>query len=129
MMLTREASARTDAMARILSISYDDVLLRTRALLLESRGYEVTTAEGFAEALEHCRSNDDLVIICHSIPRADKRLLIAELRKRGCVAPVLSILRNVVTPIPEADFAVDADPEHVLDTIRRILAPSQNKRS
>ncbi|HLJ78747.1 MAG TPA: hypothetical protein VKT75_15105 [Acidobacteriaceae bacterium] len=37
-------------MARILSISYDPVLLRTRELLLQQMGHDVTSAEGFAEA-------------------------------------------------------------------------------
>ena len=114
-------------MARILSISYDTVLLQTRALLLESRGHRVTAAEGYASALEQCRTDDDLIILCHSIPPSDKRALITELRKRGCTAPVLSILIAHVRPIPEADFAVDSDPEHVLASIERILGSRDRK--
>ena len=37
-------------MARILSVSYDEELLYTRRLLLESRGYCVTSALGWRKA-------------------------------------------------------------------------------
>jgi DNA-binding response OmpR family regulator len=46
---------------RILSISYDLPLLRTRQLMLTQEGYDVVSAEGFAEALEHCSEKFDLV--------------------------------------------------------------------
>ncbi len=108
-------------MAWILSISYDANLLASRAMLLRSRGYEVVTAETAAEAVELCRPDFDLITLCHSIPEPDKRALVADLRNRGCAAPILSILPSMQRPIPEADFAVDPEPSHVLDTVARIL--------
>jgi YesN/AraC family two-component response regulator len=36
--------------ARILSVSYDQPLMRTRQMLLETKGYEVVSAIGFANA-------------------------------------------------------------------------------
>jgi hypothetical protein len=42
------------AKKRILSISYDQALLVTRQLILEQQGYEVSSAFGFAEAMEIC---------------------------------------------------------------------------
>ena len=49
---------------RILSISYDGPLLVTRQMLLQAYGYDVASAEGFAEALEIAESdpNSDLAI-------------------------------------------------------------------
>lgn len=41
--------------ARILSVSYDEVLLATRHLLLEHEGYQVISAMGLAAALEKCK--------------------------------------------------------------------------
>lgn len=53
---------------RILSVSYDASLLATRRMLLEQKGYEVTSALGFSEAIECCkRSGFDLFILGHSI--------------------------------------------------------------
>jgi CheY-like chemotaxis protein len=79
---------------RILSISYDGPLLVTRQMLLQAYGYDVTSAEGFAEALEHCEGEPvfDLVVIGHSIPFKDKRRIISEIRK-GRPIPVLALLR------------------------------------
>jgi hypothetical protein len=49
-------------MARILSVAYDEPLLRTRHLLLEREGYEVVSSLGFADSLEQCkRDNFDLL--------------------------------------------------------------------
>ncbi len=108
---------------RILSISYDQALLATRRLLLETAGYEVTWAVGFAEALELCDSHFDLIIMGHSIPQKDKRAIISELRKHGCVSPVLSLLRFGEQPIPEAADGIDPyDPESMLEKVNWILA-------
>lgn len=60
-------------MPRILSVSYDAMLLSTRQMMLESHGYTVTSAEGFVDAIRMCRGgNYDLLIIGHSIPHTDK---------------------------------------------------------
>lgn len=66
---------------RILSVSYDCALLAARKMLLEQRGYGVTSALGFSEAVEH-RQNDafDLFILGHSIAYKDKLPLIEAFR-------------------------------------------------
>ena len=113
-------------MARILSVSYDPTLLRTREMLLQSRGYEVVSAEGFAEAVESCEGEFDLIVIGHSIPHKDKRAIVAELRRHGCVAPIVSLLRFGEQPIPEATHGVDpSNPREMLDTIEDMLSKRQ----
>ena len=108
---------------RILSISYDPALLDTRRMLLEAAGYEVTSAIGFAEALEVCDEDFDLVIMGHSIPSKDKRAIVKELRGHGCLAPVVSLLRMGERSIPEASHTADpGDPQGMLETIRQILS-------
>jgi CheY-like chemotaxis protein len=84
---------------RILSISYDKALLLTRQLLLTELGYEVVSAEGFAEAWEKCEDLEpfDLVIIGHSIPPKDKERIIEHLKKH-CDSPVLALLRPYEAP-------------------------------
>lgn len=109
-------------MARILSISYDDDLLVTRHLLLERQGHSVISAMGFAEAIEKAGPDYDVIIIGHSMPQKDKRAVIAELRDRGCTAPVLGLLRANEPAIPEVTAAVLPDPQQVLDAVNLLAS-------
>jgi CheY-like chemotaxis protein len=108
---------------RILSISYDGPLLVTRQMLLQAYGYDVTSAEGFAEALEHCEGEPvfDLVVIGHSIPFKDKRRIISEIRK-GRPIPVLALLRPGERPLDEANESVEPnDPRLLVDAVQRLI--------
>ena len=110
-------------MPRILSVSYDAVLLATRQLMLEAKGYEVTSAEGYVDAKRKCRGEEyDLLIIGHSIPHADKSEIIAEMRQY-CDAPVLALLRPNEPSLQNATESVDASrPDLLLAAVKR-LAP------
>ncbi len=96
-------------MKRILSISYNEPLLQTRELLLKKAGYDVTSALGFAEALEICTAHQDfdLVLMGHSMPQKDKTALLHALRPK-CTAPLLSIRRHGDDPLPGAEYSVDS---------------------
>jgi CheY-like chemotaxis protein len=111
-------------MKHILSISYDEPLLVTRELMLKQTGYDVSSAFGFAEALEICsnRHDFDLVLMGHSMPQKDKAALLATLRTK-CSAPLLSIRRHDENPLPDADYSVDAldGPEALLHAIKSAL--------
>jgi CheY-like chemotaxis protein len=109
---------------RILSVSYDQPLLVTRQMILEQAGFDVSSAFGFAEALEVCqtRHDFDLILMGHSMPQKDKMALIAALRPK-CSAPLLSILRHGDSPIPQADYSVDSadGPAVLLDAVKAAL--------
>ena len=63
-------------MIRILSISYDETLLRTRQMLLRHVGYQVTSVFGYSAAIrESAEGKFDLVIMGHSIPHEDKETI------------------------------------------------------
>jgi CheY-like chemotaxis protein len=113
---------------RILSISYDKVLLLTRHALLEREGFEVLSAHGFAEAMEACRGHHDfdVVIMGHSIPEKDKTALVGVLRTK-CAAPLVSLFKPGDPAMPEADYSVDAHkgPKALLEAARKA---SQTKR-
>ena len=109
------------AKKRILSISYDDALLKTRAMMLQSAGLDVTSAYGFTEALAFCGKQYDLIIICHSIPRGDKASLGESIRKGKC-GQILSLRRPGALPMEQAEWSVDASkPEAMLSAVRDIL--------
>ena len=112
---------------RILSVSYDVSLLATRRMLLEQRGYEVTSALGFTKAMEHCQqSHFDLFILGHSIPGADKLSLVKTFRE-NCSAPVLSLERHG-DDFVESDFhASPDDPERFIEVVDDILAGREQR--
>ncbi|HET9838987.1 MAG TPA: hypothetical protein VFR84_12185 [Candidatus Angelobacter sp.] len=110
---------------QILSVSYDASLLATRRMLLEQRGFQVTSALGFTQASAHCNTPDfDLFILGHSIPVTDKQELIKTFR-RHCPAPILSLERPGEEKVP-CDFHASPDqPEDFLATVERIVTGSR----
>ena len=106
---------------RILSVSYDETLLRTRESLLESQGYSVRSAEGFTDALKYCNAGDyDLVVMGHSIPHRDKQALFDAIR-RSCDAPVLALLRVNEPSLPGAAASIDPmEIKTFLETVRTL---------
>jgi len=109
---------------RILSISYDRALLWTRQLLLEQLGYEVVSAEGFAQAwdiAEERENHFDLIILGHSIPPKDKAAIVRHMHD-SCNCPILALLRPYETPVAEAARSIDAgDPGAFLSAVRSML--------
>jgi DNA-binding NtrC family response regulator len=107
---------------RILSVSYDDILLLTRQMLLEKSGYKVTSALGFTKAVEHCQhSGFDLFILGHSIPEDDKLHLIKTFQE-NCPAPILSLERPGEKRIPCDFHASPDDPQKFLKVVDEILS-------
>jgi DNA-binding response OmpR family regulator len=109
--------------SQILSVSYDQLLLKTRHLLLESRGYDVISAEGLEEAIAKCRSASyDLLIIGHSVPATDKQALMEE-SKRHCKSPILALLRPGEREIKGASRSLDATyhPDSLLLMVEDLL--------
>jgi DNA-binding response OmpR family regulator len=113
---------------RILSISYDPVLLHTRQQILEQHGYSVFSAEGFSAALETCRDKDfDVVVMGHSIPHDDKQMLLEEVHKK-CNAPVVALLRNSEPPLDGAAESIDPlSPANLLNAVGRVLNRKPNQ--
>jgi DNA-binding response OmpR family regulator len=107
---------------RILSVSYDEVLLATRQMLLEQRGYNVESALGFTEAIEHCGNDGfDLFILGHSIPDKDKIHLMQTFR-HNCSAPILSLERHGEERVPSDFHASPDDPGKFLKVVDDIFA-------
>jgi DNA-binding NtrC family response regulator len=108
--------------AKIMSVSYDESLLRTRQILLQKEGYEVTSAQGFTDGLALCKNGGyDLFILGHSIPVSDKTQLIKAFRK-GCDAPIITLRRSIGEKKPDgADYDIDPDPEALLKLTAQIV--------
>jgi CheY-like chemotaxis protein len=113
------------AKKKILCISYDESLLRTRQMLLERARFAVTPVIGFTEAIERCKAEKkfDLVLMGHSMPQTDKAALIAIIKKH-CPAPLMSIRKHGEQPLPEAEFSLDsqADPAVFIEEVKAALS-------
>jgi len=108
--------------ARILSVSYDEVLLRTRQMLLEREGYQVVSSYGFTSSLRHCKDGSfSLFILGHSIPQADKQELVRTFREYSD-GPVISLLRTGEQLLDQADYHIQPDPEPLLKLVGEVLA-------
>lgn len=108
----------------ILSLSYDRMLLMSRQSVLESRGYRVTSAEGFEQGLAACRNADyDLLLIGHSVPPADKQAII-EASKQHSQSPILALLRPGESEVSGASKSIDASylPDALLLVVDELLA-------
>ena len=109
---------------QILTISYDENLLKTRELLLKGEGFTVKSALGFTEALRACQNaaEFDLVILGHTIPHSDKVSLLSHVRK-SCSAPVLSIVRHSEERLQGVDAYVSSQdgPKAFLDAVKRAV--------
>lgn len=108
--------------ARILSISYDERLLLTRQLLLESRGFCVTSIQRLSDAVRiSCAKPFDLVVVGHPIPQKDAERIIAKLKTVHDTA-VLALLRPHDAPLAIAEHNLDScDPGAFLELVEALL--------
>jgi DNA-binding NtrC family response regulator len=108
--------------ARILSVSYDEVLMQTRQMLLQSQGYEVISSNGFDSSLQCCRDGGfDLFVLGHSVPHQEKQKMVKVFRQ-VCPAPIISLRRNAgEQPVDGADFDIEPDPEPLLKLIADLI--------
>jgi len=120
----------TNRVPCVLSVSYDESLLRTREWILKGAGFTVTSALGFTEALAHCRNGAfDLAIIGHSIPKSDRMALLKQLREHNHTR-VLALRRQGEEHIPGVDHFIEPSlgPDALIEAVRTVLAkPSSSQ--
>ena len=76
---------------RILSISYDESIMKTRHYIFAQAGFDVVSALGFSDALAQCQDGKfDVVVLGHTLPPQDKTALVSALREK-CQCPIVSI--------------------------------------
>ena len=111
-------------MACILSVSYDESLLKTRHMMLEQCGYRVVSALGFTDAMKQCSEGGpfDLFVLGHSIPVHDKQALVKAFR--SAYGSVVVALKRSGEDLAStgADFQADpGDPAGLLRLIAKII--------
>lgn len=117
------SAERISPRPRVLSISYDESLARTRELILEAAGINVHTALDLQKAMGLFEKNRyDLVILGHSIPFKERQLIAQRLRAISST-PILAISRvGEHSPVPAEHHVNAADgPRRLLTMVRGIL--------
>jgi len=77
---------------RILSVSNDNDLARSRALALGDAGHQVTTAAGRIESEQAIAAGEfDLLVLCHTLVSEDALALAESFRKVNPNAKVLAV--------------------------------------
>ncbi len=116
---------------RILSISYDPVLLNTRGMILRQEGYAVDSAQTLQEAVKLSRSTRfDVVIIGHSIPAEDQQQMAEEVRKNCPGVLVVALRRRDGERLPFADLALEPHkPEEMMRELRHMLGQADSGQS
>lgn len=116
---------------RVLSISYDPVLLNTRGMILRQEGYAVESAQTFQDAIELSRNTRfDAVIIGHSIPAEDQREMADEVRKNCPGVLIIALRRRDGERLPFADRALEPHkPEEMVRELRHMLSQPDSGQS
>jgi len=117
-------------MARLISVSYDETLLRTRELMLKTAGHSVRSAMGFREAMDVCAYVAEMVIIGHSIPKKDKAEIIGCFRAANPTGIVIALTRAGEERLKEVDAYINpGNPEELVLAIKYILDPKSDRRT
>lgn len=116
---------------KILSISYDQILLETRAAVLRKSGHHVISVSnlaGFKQALEE---NDiDLVIVGHTVASHDRTQAYQLMGENECECPVIELYATTTPPHSPAHFHLAVHDRtfqtDLLQLVRQVLADQQN---
>ena len=111
---------------KILIVTLNSTLAKTRELLFTAAGYAVAVALSFDAAVQRLESGSfDLIVIGHGIPLQQRKLLLREIRRRGAT-PVLGLYHPGESPLEDADYLFDAteSTELLLKSIHEILRPA-----
>lgn len=93
---------------RVFQIAYDEMLLITRAQLLKSRGYEVTSVLGNEDAKRMLDTSQSyrLFIVGHAAPRETREQMVRWLKTNFPGTKVLALNPPYHSNLPGADYNV-----------------------
>ena len=106
----------------VLAVGSDPSLMAPRLLVLQSAGYVVIQAWALEEAIDHFQSGDfDLVLMCHSVPSADRERLTRLIRDSGSSTPIVSIAGCLGECDAFANATLEDGPNKFVAGIREVL--------
>ena|SRR6476660_8384375 len=106
----------------ILSMGYDPDLMIVRTLILRRAGYAVDEVFERTAALSRAQCDSvDLLLICHTVPRVETQWLIANVRKKRKLMPILCLTLGFHEAPDDGCIGVENDPEELLNALRRAI--------
>ena len=102
----------------ILTISRNESLQNTRALVLEQAGYHVVTALSDKDALGlmGVPNSFSLVLLCHSVPETSRVFLMTEIKTQNPNLPILMLYNGYESTRARVDGSI-----HNLDSPERLV--------
>jgi hypothetical protein len=103
----------------ILSMGGDPYLMTVRTLLLRSAGYVVDEAYERGAALSRAQCDSvDALLICHTVPKSERRWLIVNIREKRKLMPILCLTLGIHEVPDEGCISVESYPEELLNALR-----------
>jgi DNA-binding response OmpR family regulator len=121
--LLAEKLAKRQIKGRVLTVAYDEPLLRIWALLLKAQGYDAVSSNNPESFLQNCKEQVfDVLVLGSSLPSTDKRSMIEAFR-RCYPAPVIAVIsKQDEEETDGADFHVAVDPEKLLQCVAQVIS-------
>lgn len=111
-------------MITILHIGDDSDLLRSRAGLFAAAGLQVRNLAGAEATAAIPSARWDFAVLCHTLARAERAIIVAALRRFHPGAPILLVARGSYMPPGEAgdvDAVLSASPAVMVDALRAVV--------
>lgn len=115
----------------ILSISYDQLLLETRAAILRKSGHKVISVSdlgAFKQALEE--ADIDLVVVGHTVSSQDRGQAYRLMGENECECPVIELYATATPPDSPAHFHLAVHDRtfqtDLVQLVRQVLADQPN---
>jgi hypothetical protein len=113
--------------AHILQVAYDQALLETRALMLQSRGYKVTSVCGNQQAMAlgaDGLADFDAAVIGFSSTRPNREQMVRWFKANRSDLRVVVLRFDSFEKFPDADFVSPSeDPAEWLGTVAKCVKP------
>ena len=104
----------------IVSMGCDPHLMNIRTLLLQGAGYVVDEAYEKTAALSRAQCDSvDVLLICHSVAKYDRQWLIARVREKRELMPILCLVVGAYQLPDITCTAVLNNPEELLNALAR----------
>ena len=108
----------------ILSVGYERKWMESRTQILRSAGYRVDEVNNLKAALALAESDSvDMLVICDSVPRPEQQWLIARVRERRRMLPILCIGDYPYVSAADCCLGVENTPVALLNAVKLAATP------
>ena len=104
--------------------------MAVRTLLLRGAGYVVDEAYDRAAAFSRAQCDSvDILLICHTVAKSEKRWLIANIRDKRMLLPILCLTVGLYEVSGDGYIIVESDPAELLNALSRAIKVSRSEPS